>query len=616
MYCGKCGNEIENDSKFCSFCGAHVKEVMKNTVIEESESKVEAKEQEHLPSEDQEQYEKQKTVKKENKKFKIILIASIVAAVVVLGIFVIIPIFNNGALPAQTQTAYPVMDIENVFVDGDGKLIIVKSDMTVEKVNADAVAGFTTDSYHKNRIVYQDSDENIFYLDGDNNKVKMASEGKLGSVSFQDIGLYSNGTTTAIYDFGTGKKAENYQLNSAAFSPNGEHTMLGLLKSAKMLEDGEQGIYSYNNGELDRLDREGDGFCFPLVAFNNGAYIYAYFEEKGSGFTDSKFDLMFSHGEKTEKLFSTEFSPENLQGVMNADGTQALGYGDMGLYRFTDDGKYEKLIGSKKGTVKEIIFSKSEKKVMENYIVYEWPFLETCRTDLHEFYFVVNENENNVLYYMDDKGNYDKVLESIDIGESAGEYYYFSEDGNFSRIKLDGNIAVEKEKIANAISYFCVEPGGKNAYYVKNEALYKFNGNEENEKICSVEDIKQMYFSENGKDFVFLESTGYSGGDLFVIKNGEKSKVASDVYIIFPTRQQGTMFYVDLNKLLFWNSSKGEESALMLGNEEGVEQISEDIVNILPSFSLVYMYESFLGGNSIMLAAPPAAPYDDMTAVY
>ena len=37
-YCGNCGNELSSDSKFCTYCGAQINEVVETEVVEENET--------------------------------------------------------------------------------------------------------------------------------------------------------------------------------------------------------------------------------------------------------------------------------------------------------------------------------------------------------------------------------------------------------------------------------------------------------------------------------------------------------------------------------------------------------------------------------------------------
>lgn len=504
MFCGYCGTEIEEDSKFCPVCGKSV-----DDVFDEAE---------------QEQIENSeiKSSKPERGKGKPInskvLISAIVLAVVVgIIVFIINSEFSNNDNLRNVSL--------NACVDSDDTAFLQYMNGNHISVN-DVNSAYTTPD--RKKIAVCDVNGELYIADSEcNNKQTFSEKGSIIHVE-DDYLIYRSDDEIFRYLYQANESvkmcnAESFDymtsdINNHILYHNEDSVFLLKGESSEPDKIGKYDIYYA--GSLLHIDDEGSE---------------AYWTQEND---DGNYDIyLYANGDRNKIL--TYSSPSVPRMMFNESKTYALLGADYAktMYLIDNNGNTSKIsMGN------PIVFS-------ENYIFTPKGHLKGDKSSSFPGAYVPTyDNDNNGfnLYFVDKKGEREKIISELsDLYINDNHLYYIS-DSDLRYAKLseatldkDSKITADVDSMVGHINNY--------VYIIKDSdydndgnrygTLYVCKGGNEPSKISAEVWCSSFYLSHDGKTVYYFQDPdkGYDSGTMFKYSYGKKSsdKVSDFVCVYY-----------------------------------------------------------------------------------
>lgn len=481
VICSFCGAENEEGSQFCYACGKQMGE-QTDSLTNDPVNK--GKDNNH----DLAGFIESVSGKyKEKKKLKIgkgPIIAAVVIVLVLAAGFIfrdmIFQIFN-----AEDNT------FMYAYVDSDDTAFLPLMNGDYVKINDAKTAIFTPD---RKRIVVEDIANRLYVTDPKlTDKTVVADDMKNGEVKLaDDTGvMYVDNGSTYMYRYSGGdpiKLSDGY-INDY------------LIKDGNLLYKNDKSIYILTKSAAEREKIGGyDNECDLLNISKDGKK--AYWTTEDSSEEDVYNVYCYSNGEKVKICsYSSEYSPKLIfndsetYGILGSSGAEA--------FYVVDDKNDVMKVGMGNPT-----FINSAALFCEQGFIFE------DKSSAFEGLYILAVGSNDAfnLYYIDNKGEREKVLTDVkDMCIRNGHIYYRSDD-EMRCAKLNGAVLKNDKKIASDVDNI-ITSYGKYVYFSKDTytsnngieflSLYAYSNGNEPVKIAD-EVIKELRFSADGKTVYYF----------------------------------------------------------------------------------------------------------------
>ncbi|MCR4655785.1 MAG: hypothetical protein K5770_06100 [Lachnospiraceae bacterium] len=552
VFCRFCGAENEEGSVFCFSCGKQIgakaertEKAADNTknadsaddihdiddldVIEdldntENISRAENAERRE-PKEPKEPRQPAKTIRKRSLKpgyFK--LAAVVIIAAVIVCVFRMCGNSGSGS------------DTENVavsaFIDYEDTALLPLMNGKIVEIDDTQTALLSPD---RKKIVVLDITGELYFTDtslGSKTPIEDDTEDvQLLSVTDDHV-LYGKEDGTYLYAF-SGK--ESVRLSNGRIEERIE-------KKGNLLYKNDGAIYLYTKASK---EKEKIGSCeedCKLLYLSDDAKK-AYWVQKDSSEEDKYEVYSYLNGERNKMCSYTAPYAPGL--VMNAGET----YGILGTSRaeslYVIDNKEEAM---KVGMGNPIIF-------FTNALFTRQGFLREDRASSFSGMYVIvesNDNEKYNLYYIDKKGEREKMISGLSDLFIQNGWLYYREDDELSCARIEGDSLKNEKNITHDVDYLLLANGGY-VYFLKDGhesdngdqygTIYVVKDGRDPVKICDDALINDIYSSPDGKTLYYFRDpdndpkSGYISAAFYKYTYGKKNpeKISDSVccYEIF-----------------------------------------------------------------------------------